>query len=102
MTMPYIPQGAEGNAVTGDPHNQAREIGMQGSPVPWIVAIIVVLIVLRFTTEKFDNSADYANLKVSAYSIMVITLSAIIGIPIAKLLFNRFPVPGLTTLVNAS
>lgn len=35
----------------------------------------------------------------NAYNLVMITLMAIVGIALAKVVFTRFPVPGLTKLV---
>lgn len=101
MTMPFIQQNSTGDAVAGDAHERAREIGMSGNPIPWMVAVLVVLIILRFVTEKYDSSAEYANFKISAYSIFTVTMAVIIGVPLMKLFATKFPIPGFTTLVMA-
>lgn len=44
---------------------------------------------------------DFADVKPSIPSLVMVTLMAIIGISLAKWAANRFPVPGLTELVNA-
>lgn len=44
---------------------------------------------------------DFADVKPSLPSLLMVTLMAIIGITLAKWAFNRWPVPGLTDLVNA-
>lgn len=45
--------------------------------------------------------ADMADVKPSIPSMLVILGVVIIMVPLAKVIFNRFPVPGLTSLVNA-
>lgn len=44
---------------------------------------------------------DWADVKPSAISFVMVVLMVIVGIPVAKYLANRFPVPGLTELINA-
>jgi len=44
---------------------------------------------------------DFADVKPTVYSFLVVTIMAIVGIVAAKYLFNRWRVPGLTDLVNA-
>lgn len=45
--------------------------------------------------------ADMSNIKPSIYSALVVLGIVIVTVPLAKYAFNRFPVPGLTPLVNA-
>lgn len=44
---------------------------------------------------------DVSNVKPSIWSALVVLGIVIIMVPLAKVAFNRFPVPGLTPLVNA-
>lgn len=41
------------------------------------------------------------DLKPSVWTFLVVVLFAIVGISLAKFLVNKWPVPGLTDLVNA-
>ena len=44
---------------------------------------------------------DMSNLKPTIYNAIIILACVIITVPLAKYAVNRFPVPGLTPLVNA-
>lgn len=68
----------------------------------WI-AILGLLIVLMFGAQRFgssDQKSDFANIKLSAFNILVIALSAVIGTTFLKLVFTRFYVPGVSEVVN--
>lgn len=68
----------------------------------WAV-LLGLLIVLMYGVQKFGTSGqkgDFANIKLSAFNILVIAIAATIGITFLKLVFTRFYVPGLSQLVN--
>jgi hypothetical protein len=44
---------------------------------------------------------DMSNIKPSVLSSITILLIVMVTVPLAKWAFNRWPVPGLTDLVNA-
>ena len=70
----------------------------------WI-ALIGLLIVLMFSAQRFgssDQRADFANIKLSAFNVIVIALSAVIGITFLRLVFTRFYIPGVSELVNVA
>ncbi len=100
-TMPY-PQAVTGNGESTDggsnPAVNAAMVGATGQPLTWWVALAAILVALMYFSTKYDDG-DYANLKASAYNIFTVTLAAIVGISLFKLLFTKFPVPGLSTIV---
>lgn len=98
-TMPY-PQAVTGGPSNNDnnPASAAAAIGATGQPLTWWVAMAAVLVALMYFSTKYDDG-QYANLKASAYNIFTVTLASIIGISLFKLLFTKFPVPGLSTIV---
>lgn len=44
---------------------------------------------------------DMSDIKPSVITAITILLIVVITVPLAKYLLNRFPVPGLTDLINA-
>lgn len=44
---------------------------------------------------------DFSDIKPSVLNALTIALTVVIMIPLLKYTFNRWPVPGLTDLVNA-
>lgn len=75
--------------------------GLIGQPLTWWATLIVLFIILGIVARKAGNEGEFGNLKVSAYNILMITLAAVIGIAGLKVLFTRFPVPGVSTLLQA-
>lgn len=75
--------------------------GIASQPLTWWGGLIVLFIVLGLIAKKAGNESEFSNLRVSAYNILQVTLMATIGIAGLKVLFTRFPVPGISTLVQA-
>lgn len=76
--------------------------GTMGSPVVWLVVIVLLLIGFRFLAQKGGEGAQFANLKVTVWNVILITLVAVVGITFMKVVFAKIPVPGLTQLVHAA
>jgi hypothetical protein len=85
---------------TGDVQ-KALAVGATGNTVTWWVSMAALLVLLMYSSQKFDGGGSYSNLKLSAYNILTITLAAIIGISLFKVLFTKFPVPGVSTIIHA-
>ncbi len=56
---------------------------------------------LEGSLEMASVDLDFADVKPSVYSFVVITLTAVAGIALLKWAMQRWPVPGLSDLVNA-
>lgn len=80
---------------------RAATVGKSAHPMPYWIAIIVVLIVLKVVAEKYTDR-DFSSIKIGIYNVFVITLAAIVGLNLAKLAVTKWPVPGLTTVVQAA
>lgn len=93
---PSTPSGGVGSV------EHAVAIGASGNPALWWVSLAVMLLALMYFAKHFGGDASYANLRLSAYNIFTITLSAIIGISLFKVAATKFPVPGLSAVILAS
>ncbi len=79
----------------------------QGNPnakpfATWI-AVAVLFFGLMFATQHFgsgDNKSDFANIKLSAFNIVVIAIASILGVTFLRLIFTKFYIPGVSELVN--
>lgn len=78
---------------------QAAVVGSMGNPLVWWLSIVIMLFLLMFIAKRFGSDGEFASIKLSVYNIIVIALAAIIGINFFKMVFTRFKVPGLSTLV---
>ncbi len=93
----------EGNDSKTSAVDKAVAVGMAGEPIKWWLSILALLLILMYVAQKFDGGeGNYSNLRMSAYNIVVVTLSAIVGLSIFKVLFTKFPVPGLSTVILAA
>lgn len=72
-----------------------------GQPMTWFLLLLALLISLRFVAGKLGEGEDFKNIRVTVHNVIVISLAAIIGIGFLKVVFNRWPVPGLTNYINA-
>lgn len=75
--------------------------GVFGQPLAWWATLIVLFIALGYVGRKAGNESEFANLKLSAYNVLMITLAAIIGIVGLKALTAKLPIPGLSTVIAA-
>lgn len=67
-----------------------------------IAAVLVgIIVVAKYAGGKLAGLANVANPKVSLYSFLTVGVMAVLFIVLAKVLFNRFRVPGVTEVVNA-
>jgi len=82
---------------------QAKVANPNAKPfLTWII-LLALLIALMFTAQKFgssDQQRDFANIKLSAFNILVIGLAAVLGGAAFRLLFTRFYVPGVSEVFN--
>lgn len=87
--------------------SQGKETKPAGNPnakplLTWI-AMLGLLVLLMFGAQRFgtsDQKSDFANIKLSAFNILVIALAAVIGTTFLKLVFTRFYLPGVSEVVN--
>lgn len=62
----------------------------KGSIVGWLLAVLFLLIVLRFFASKAGDADDYSALAPTFYNVMVITLASVLGLTFTKFLAARF------------
>lgn len=79
--------------------NQALSIGGQANPVIGGVVFLALLIGLAFIARRIGTVDEFKNIRVSPYNVLIASMAAIIGIPVWKWAFTRFPVPGVSTWV---
>lgn len=86
-----------------DAHTQrAIAVAGTGKPLPWWIALTVLLFGLMFLAKKLGTEKDFSNIKLSVYNVLIISLAAIVGMSFWKVLFTRIPVPGLSAIVLAA
>ena len=71
----------------------------QKSVAYWVV-IFAALLILKYTANRRDDMTP-SILGIGVYNFLAVTLMAIFGIVGMKVIFNKYPVPGMTDVVNA-
>lgn len=71
----------------------AANAGVGGNPLATWAALIVLLLGLFYLANRVGSSDDFANLKASAYNVLVVGLIAIVAIPPIKLAASMLPLP---------
>lgn len=82
--------------------NRALEIGGQANPVIGGVVFLALIVGLWFLAKYVGTVDEFKNLRVSPYNVLIISMAAIVGMPVWKWVFTRFPVPGVSTWVAAA
>lgn len=71
-----------------------------GNPLMVWIGMVILLVALHFVRR--NASALQANLiSVNVFNLLVITVTAVVGITLFKMLFTKFMVPGVSPLVAA-
>lgn len=100
-----MPRGGGGAVPTtqGDSaQSAALSIGGQANPVVGAIVFLMLIVGLAFLSRRVGSVDDFKNIRVSPYNILITTLAVIIGMPIFKWGFTRFPVPGVSTWVASA
>lgn len=83
-----------------DEVSQSLSIGGQASPVIGALVFIGLIIGLAFVAKRVGSVEEFKNIRVSPFNVLIISLAAIIGIPVWKFAFTKFPIPGVSTWVQ--
>ena len=90
-----VPVASVGGASTG---SAASTLGAQ--PMIMLFALIALVLVAKWATETRGEGLELAHIHVGGYNFLMITVLAIVGIDIMKLIFTRWNVPGLTPVIQ--
>lgn len=72
-----------------------------GQPFAVWLGMILVLVLLKVLSESPKTAINPAKVEIGGYNFISIGVSAAVFVMLLKILFNRFPVPGLTQFANA-
>lgn len=84
-----LPGPVVGSAFHGSPLAQ---------PVPIWFGLIALLVATRYFASKAGEASEYASIRIGFYNIVVITLSAVVGINLGKWVFGYWKLPGISAL----
>lgn len=80
------------NVPMGTPYSTAQAgLTSSGSPVGVLVAVLVLLIALRFAAAKVGEQGDYQAIAPTFWNVLVIGLAAILGITLMKAVTLKLP-----------
>jgi hypothetical protein len=79
----------------------AASIGGQANPLIGLLVFGGLTAGVMLAAHKVGEPRGFKNIQASAYNILVVSLIAVVGIPVWKYLLTRFPVPGVSTWVQA-
>lgn len=76
----------------------AAAIGAMGKPLSWWFLFVVVLFGSGYLVKRYAPN-EFSNIKITPYNVVTIGWIAILGLTFWKVVFTRFKVPGLSSLV---
>jgi hypothetical protein len=107
--------GSRASAMSGFPGSPVKEDEAEapgsaapntigGAPSVLVAGLTFVglLIVLMFVGHQLDGEEQFKNIKVSFYNVILISLAAVIGLPLMKFLFSKVPISALRNWVMAA
>jgi hypothetical protein len=101
-------RGNPGVVGTVDPNSGASPTvannfpGQTGNPIVAWVAVLVLLVALKFGAEHGAQESEFSSIRVGLWSFLVITIVAVLGLNFAKWVFGTWTVPGVSQLVLAA
>lgn len=107
VTAPIGPMDGQSAAAINlsnysGPFSSLFSINFLGQPLVWLLGLMVLLGLTKIFSEHPSSPISPAHIHIGGYNWWTITVASISGIVIMKLIFNRWPVPGITQLVNAA
>lgn len=77
-------------------------IGGSSSVLVAGLTFVGLLVVLMFVGHQIDGKDNFKNIKVSFYNVILISLAAVVGLPLMKFLFSKVPISSLRNWVMAA
>lgn len=71
-------------------------------PIYGLAVLAAMVVLLGLVARRFGTVEEFRDIRLSVYNILIISLAAIVGINIWKIIFTRFPVPHITPVVLAT
>lgn len=97
-SVPYA-DAATGASVTSDGGTMPSQGGAHG--LTYWLGLLTFLIILVWVARKTGSPEDFRNIKPTAYNMLAVTLTSIIGIVGLKVIFSKWRVAGLSDLILA-
>ncbi len=79
-------------------NNEGAALADQGNP-HWFLIGMIAILALLWVVRRNSGILGAEALGINLFNLLTITITAIVGIVLFKVIFARIPVPGLTQLV---
>lgn len=103
LALPAPPQGyaPDGSSSAGTYSGPFSGSSFGGEPVAAWVGMMALLALLGWFSTRGDSlgGANPAYVKVGGYNLLTVTVTAAVGFFFLKILFRKFPVPGISEFV---
>jgi|ERR1035437_604288 hypothetical protein len=97
---------APGSPVNEDkaeaPGATSDTLGGSSSMLVAGATFVGLLFVLMFVGHQLDGKEEFKNIRVSFYNVILISLAAVVGLPLLKFLFSKVPIVALKNWVMAA
>lgn len=81
---------------------RSLSIGGQANPVLGGLVFLALIVGLSLLAKRVGTADDFRNIRVSPYNVLIVSMAAIIGMPVWKYIFTKFPIPGVSTWVASA
>lgn len=80
----------------------AKEMPLPTSPLVGGLVFLALLFGIMFAAQRFGSDSDFANLRLSAYNVLIISLAAAAGLPLIKFIAFKSGIPALRDWILAA
>lgn len=107
--------GSRASAMSNTPGSPSKEdsaeapgavspdtLGGSSSMLVAGATFVGLLFVLMFVGHQLDGKEEFKNIRVSFYNVILISLAAVVGLPLMKFLFSKVPITALKNWVMAA
>lgn len=107
--------GSRASAMSNTPGSPSKEdsaeapgavspdtLGGSSSMLVAGATFVGLLFVLMFVGHQLDGKEEFKNIRVSFYNVILISLAAVVGLPLLKFLFSKVPIVALKNWVMAA
>lgn len=95
----YLSWG-DGSVVEASPTNAAIPTAPKTSSLLYLFGAVLIIVLFKFAVEHEKSGMQFGFLGISVYNMLAVGSLAFLFLIILKVTVNKWPIPGLTDLVN--